>query len=475
VQPVADWSDFPGGYQCIVGVRHFIENHWGLSFPAMGGHAAKDGCAELGACMTWVYNLPDDAVWNRHPWGSVDPQPYDILIFPPTAKNAYGHAAAFDHFDGGGTLFIMDDNWDGSESKSCAWAGHEGWVHSVTGYDPYGFYRLKTLEPPPPDQAPKGAFDAAACDVGLTGWAQDPDEPGAAISIHLTFGGDAGSGAPSLDVTADVKRDDLCQSLGSCEHGFSLPVPIGVRDGQAHDVYAYAVGTKDGGPTTLLGGGPKSIACAPPEAPFSPAIRRHVADPTSLDAWRLSTLTDVARFTDAMTTAIPAGDDAPAAPALVKGDDGAPAVWLVDGGERRLVPSDAAMTAWHLDPASVVTKPAAEIAAMPEGRAWPSAAFSFMAPDGAVYLLDTPLPTAPGAGGGGGGGAHPGGPIGAGGGDATGAGGGDVGASVSDAPGGSSNDEVVGSCSASPRPASPSTLAFAAAALALAAARRRRR
>ena len=51
VKPVADWSDFPGGYQCIVGVDHFIKNRWGLIFPATGGHPGKNGCAELGACI----------------------------------------------------------------------------------------------------------------------------------------------------------------------------------------------------------------------------------------------------------------------------------------------------------------------------------------------------------------------------------------------------------------------------------------
>jgi hypothetical protein len=484
VPPTVDWSKFPGGYQCIVGVQKFTQAEWGATMPATGGAPAKDGCAALGACLEWVDDLPDHAVWNRHDWGSVPAQAYDVLIFPPTATNAYGHAAVYDH-EASGTVFVMDDNWDGNQSKSCAWAGHEGWVHSVTGYAPYGFYRLKSLEPPPPDKPPIGSLDAVACDTGLSGWSQDPDEPDKPTAVHLYFGGPAGSGAPAIPVTADVHRDDLCNAIGSCNHGFVLPVPVGMRDGQPHDVHAYGIDTNPSAANAELPGSPKAVDCPPPAAPFSPAIRRHVVDPASFSAWKLSYLTDVARFTDAMTAAVPAGADAPAAPKLVQADDGSPEVWLVDGALRRHVPSPASLAAWHLDAGAIVKTPAAEVNAMTQGPDWPEQAFSFESPDGAVYLLDVPPPAPPGSGGAGGAGSG----AGAGGSPAAGAGGagsnamGTGGVAMADAnrngaqPSGD-DGAIVGSCAARPAARTPGDGPGALAAglaLALAAARRRRR
>jgi hypothetical protein len=479
VPPTVDWSDFPGGYQCIVGVDHFILNHWGLTFPATGGHPGKDGCAELGACIEWVDDLPDKNTWNRHDWGSVPGQPYDILIFPPSGNNAYGHAAAFDHMDGS-TLYVMDDNWDGNENKSCSWAGHEGWVHSIgPSYAPYGFYRLKTLEPPPPDVAPRGSLDGVACDTGATGWSQDPDEPDKSIDVHVYWGGEAGSGAPGIPTHADQHRDDLCGAIGSCNHGFTMGVPLGMRDGQPHDVFAYGIDSKAGASNAKLDNAPKQVSCPPPKAPFSPAMRRHVIDPASLAAWKLDGFMDVARFTDAMTKAITSGPAAPTAPTLAKSDDGSATIWVLDGGEKRRVPSDAAMSAWRFDAGAAATMGAADLAAIPEGRVWPEVAFSFMSPDGTVYLLDVlPPPPKPPGGGGGAGGAGSGSGSGA---SDPGDGPADIHGSVTPtgANAASASDDgdnaITGSCAASPARTGRGAFALLAAAIGLAFARRRRR
>src|SRR5439155_15444451 len=69
----------------------------------------------------------------------------DMVVFPPISGNAYGHIAAVDRVDSGG-LWVMDDNWNLDQRKSCAWGGNVGWVHNGT-WTPYGFYRLKSLEP----------------------------------------------------------------------------------------------------------------------------------------------------------------------------------------------------------------------------------------------------------------------------------------------------------------------------------------
>ena len=384
VAPTQDWSAFPSGYQCIVGVQQFVMNKWGVSFPHTGGAPAKNGCLALGACLEWVDDLPDPAVWNRYAWGSKDPQAYDVLIFPPTASNGYGHAAVFDHA-AGSDFFVMDDNWDGNMNRSCAWNGHDGWVHNGTGA-PYGFYRLKKLEPPPPNQPPKGNLDDAACDV-ITGWTTDPDDAAKALETDVYFDAMAGANVPGLNAIANVHRTDVG------DHGFSITTPLGLKDGKAHKVFAYGLDAMKGA-NTLLPGSPKSFTCAAPKAPFSPAVRRHVVDPASLAAWKLSMLTDVAQYDDPAVAAIPPGTDAPSSPSLVQSDDGSPDVWVVDGKTRRHVVDPASMAAWGFDAKSVVKTPAAKVSALTIGADWPTIRFALANPAGTVFLLDhaPPLP-----------------------------------------------------------------------------------
>jgi hypothetical protein len=149
--PTVSWGNFPTAYECVGGVLGFVSAEWGLPFPATGGHAAAQGCAALGACIEWVYQLPmvqvpEKGNWNAHPWGSVAAQAYDVAVFPPIPGDTSGHIAMIDHVDGA-ELWLMDDNWGDLHEKSCAWeAGHTGWVHSTT-WKPYGFFRLKKLEP----------------------------------------------------------------------------------------------------------------------------------------------------------------------------------------------------------------------------------------------------------------------------------------------------------------------------------------
>jgi hypothetical protein len=213
--PTVDWSNFPGGYQCIVGVQKFTEAQWGAPIPATGGAPPNGGCAALGACLEWVDDLPDPGIWERHAWGSIPAQAYDVLIFPPTASNAYGHAAMLDHVDGNGTVWVMDDNWDGQEHRSCAWAGHDGWVHSISGYAPYGFYRLKALC--------DGQTRACGSDVGEC-------KHGTQTCANGVWGGCVGGVGPSPEVCDGRDNDcngavdeNLVQSCGSdvgeCKQG----------------------------------------------------------------------------------------------------------------------------------------------------------------------------------------------------------------------------------------------------------------
>jgi lysozyme len=112
-------------------------------------------------------------------------------------------------------------------------------------------------------QVPRGSLDSAACTT-IAGWAQDPNTPDAPAFVDLYFDGPAGSSTvtASMRVAADGHRDDLCSALGSCDHAFSVPTPAALKDGRAHQVWAYAISTVGGSSNPLLGAAPRSFRCA---------------------------------------------------------------------------------------------------------------------------------------------------------------------------------------------------------------------
>ncbi len=266
----------------------------------------------------------------------------------------------------------------------------------------------------------KGTLDTASCD-DVTGWAQNPDKAASSISVTLTFDAALGkAGAASRVLPADVARKDLCGPLGSCNHGFATPMPLGLQDGKAHTLYAYAT---DPSGSQLLAQAPKKLTCAVPAIPAG--VKRWVTDPTSLAAWKLDATLDVLSLPQASVDAVAKGPDLPAKPRAVIADDGSsPAVWLVDGATRRHVVDDASLAAWHLT--AVKTK-VATINALAQGPDLPAAPFTIIGSGGgSVYVMDvaptSPAGTSPGdvgGAGGNGGPAAPGGNGEPGGGDPT--------------------------------------------------------
>lgn len=113
-----------------------------------------------------------------------------------------------------------------------------------------------------PDQPPVGSLDEASC-ANLAGWAEDPDSPGSPVTVELTFDGEK-PGSGSLHVTASDHRNDLCTAIGSCDHGFALPMPAGMNDGKPHTVSANAVDLQTAATTVV---GTKTFTCAPPGSP----------------------------------------------------------------------------------------------------------------------------------------------------------------------------------------------------------------
>lgn len=247
----------------------------------------------------------------------------------------------------------------------------------------------------PANVAPKGYLDSATCDA-IAGWSQDPDSPKAPITVHVTFDAPTGQpGSGSLKRVANTYRDDLCKNIGSCNHAYSIPTPIGLQDGKKHSVYVYGEDAQDSS-LHLLTSAPKSFTCAPPTIPQG--IKRHVVDPTSMKAWQLDGLLDVAQEPLASVQAVAAGPDLPAKPLAVIADDGSPEVWVIDVDKdgtqvRRHVINPTSLSAWQL---SATTWTASKVNAVAQGPDWPAAPFVMQgAGDPAIYVMDaTPPPPA---------------------------------------------------------------------------------
>jgi len=108
----------------------------------------------------------------------------------------------------------------------------------------------------------RGNLDGVDCAAGITGWTQDQAVPDTAIGVDVYFDVEAGQpGATPTKGQADVNRADLCKAIGSCVHGFTVPVPAAVRDGKEHKVYAYGIAATGSGPDELLPASPKTFTC----------------------------------------------------------------------------------------------------------------------------------------------------------------------------------------------------------------------
>jgi MYXO-CTERM domain-containing protein len=386
-----DWTGFTGG-QCVHGVYQFYLHRFGLS---LTGACAQPGnlgtCQNCGACMIWKSSAvaPSPSLFNKYDFGTTTPRTYDIVVYPPKSGTGPGHVAAVDHLEGSDpgdwhNLYVMDSNYVGYEQKASQ-------VHTVSRA-PYGFYRLKSLDVKE-NTPPRGYLDSATCDGGLTGWAQDPDAPQAAIDVHVSFDAAAGKpGAIGLPVAADESRADLCAAIGSCKHGYTLPLPLGLMDGQPHAVWSYGADSA-GGPDALLTKGTSTFTCAPPTPPAG--VKRAIAGSDAFDAWKLSTLTDLAHEPDAVVAALPQGPGWTAAPVVVQADDGTPEVWVIDPPVRRHVSDPASLAAWHVDTSAIQKWPAAQVYGYPEGPALRSTPFLVQGSTDDVYVVDDALDATP--------------------------------------------------------------------------------
>lgn len=248
-----------------------------------------------------------------------------------------------------------------------------------------------------PGRAPRGYLDGASCEA-ISGWAQDEDHPDAAIDVHVYFDGAPGEpGAVGVASPANLTRADLCDAIGSCDHGYAVPVPGALRDGRPHTATVYGIDA-DGIENRALVGGPMTVTCETPEPPIGSdrGARRHIVSADVLGAWALH-FHDVVALTRAQVDPYPDGAPLVGPPDLVRAAGDA-AVYVLDGGIRRHVVSPEVMAAWRFSFAAVRELPAAELDPFPIGAIWPEAPFVFRggsAPE--VYLLDVADPADPDA------------------------------------------------------------------------------
>ncbi len=275
---------------------------------------------------------------------------------------------------------------------SCSFGAHLhlNFSDHATGYwtgsslDPYAYItqHLTCNDPP------VGNLEEAGCET-IWGWTQDPTMPDAAVAAHVYFNGPADDpNAISVAATADVYREDLCMAINSCHHGFRVPSPLSLHDGQPHAVHAYGIDSEGSGNNPQLGASPKTLVCPPPALE---GLRRHIADNGVLAAWQFSTFADLVTLDDTTVASYGTTIVLPRAPELAIADDGSSELWLIDGalGERRRrVPSVAVAAAWRLELGVVTVWPAAELAALAEAPPLRPRPVLIKGTGPDIYLLD---------------------------------------------------------------------------------------
>ncbi len=180
--------------------------------------------------------------------------------------------------------------------------------------------------------------------------------------------------------------------LGAGEHVFRF-IPINYinepASGYGNNVNVEAVELR--GPLAEAPGRALVYVCdpAPPPAPATVDVRRHVPDPTAFAAWRFRG-EDIAHVADADVWA--EGPALVARPRLVQ-TPGDPAVYIIDvdadGVEiKRHVQNPQSMADWRFAFADVEPLSAAERDALPSGPAWPQGPHLVQGATPHVYTLD---------------------------------------------------------------------------------------
>jgi len=112
---------------------------------------------------------------------------------------------------------------------------------------------VQTPAAPPPAAPPayEGYHDITNCN-GIMGWAWDKNRPDDPVEVDIYDGE-----ILLATVTANNFRQDLVNAgIGNGQHGFTYPVPPGLKDGKPHSIRMRFAGTKND-----LNNTPKDITC----------------------------------------------------------------------------------------------------------------------------------------------------------------------------------------------------------------------
>ena len=122
-----------------------------------------------------------------------------------------------------------------------------------------------------------GYFDSAnSSTCTITGWAYDPDNAAAAISVHVYQDGRAGVGMYVTSCQANQSRPDVNSIIKiPGNHGFNCTLPTSFRNTGSHALFIHAIDI-NGTPNNLLRTNGKTINCAgvntpPPSGPSGPS------------------------------------------------------------------------------------------------------------------------------------------------------------------------------------------------------------
>jgi murein DD-endopeptidase MepM/ murein hydrolase activator NlpD len=242
--------------------------------------------------------------------------------------------------------------------------------------------------------AGEGVLDEVSCE-GVRGWAAAPEQLESPIEVRLYFDGDPEGGQTvGHPVLADQNRPDLCDALGSCDHGFSTGLPLSLLDGAEHTIEVHA-DAGAGAPIAELEASPGSFSC---NFDLPSGVRREIAGLDAKNAWRFSTFWDEIEVSDGVLGSLADGDPLDDAPGLVvSASDGS--LWLVDRGVRRPIESEAVARAWDFHPALASELDADALSEIPLGKPVRARPVVLRSAEGELFLVDDADPTL-GSGGG---------------------------------------------------------------------------
>ncbi len=238
----------------------------------------------------------------------------------------------------------------------------------------------KELVGPPPGTA-EGALESVDCQ-SISGYAWQSATPDNAIDVRLSFDAEAGSlDAAEVTLLANEERPELCDSLGSCAHGFSSRIPLSLEDDSDHAVYAYGLDAEGGG-IAALGSSPTTLHC---KATLPEGDRRLIGSYAEFLGWGFSAFWDIAPIDEAVVDALPKGAVWPEKPVWLRAIEGT--VYLVDGEILRALPKGAE-AAWHIDTSAIVDATAEELDAYTPGKPLGQRPTLVQGSETALYVID---------------------------------------------------------------------------------------